>query len=115
MFWSTSVVPVAGMASVEPDRGGRFFLSPGGVRAGPLRVGEASQRLREVSRRLCSGHIALGQRPAGSPPHPAIVQPGLRTVDPILDSAQPPAAPQRPQLPASLKIGAARDPQKPLP
>ena len=84
--------------------------SPGGVRDGPLRVGEASQRPREVSRHLCSGHIALGQRPPL--PHPSIVQPGLRPVDPILESAQPPAACQSPQLPTSQKIGAARDPNK---
>ena len=101
-----SLVPVAVMA-----RGSSFFFllprSPGVVRDGPLRVDEASRRCR-VTCVLTRHTLDSGGR---SPPHPPIVQPGLRTVDPILRSAQPPAACPRPQLPASQKIGAARGPK----
>ena len=76
-------------------RGPRLFSSspprsPGGVRDGPLRVGEASQPPREVSRHLCSGHIALGQRPALRP-HPLVCSPGCAPSTPFSD----PHSPQR--------------------
>ena len=92
-------------------RGSSFFFSS--FRGAPESYGTdprvvAARRGARVSRHVCSYPPHTSGR---SPPHPPIVQPGLRTVDPILRSAQPPAAPQRPQLPTSPKIG-ARDPNK---
>ena len=86
------------------------FFPPSEEPQGRSALGEAcGGRGRSVTL-SCSARHTLARR---SPPHPPIVQPGLGTADPILRSAQPPAACPRPQLPTSPKIGAARPPKAP--
>ena len=96
-----SRLPVAAMASVEldprPARGPVFFfLFPGVVRDGYLRVDEASRRRKRYRVNLLAQNLPhlSRQRPGDAP----ATQLGQDTgpFDPILDSAQPPAASQRP-------------------